>query len=47
MVGQRLKVPGSAAAAPAAEPVFHVVQKGEWLTRIAQQYGVSPADVCR
>jgi LysM repeat protein len=39
-VGQTLLVPGGAAA-PAPEPITHIVQPGEMLSSIAAQYGVS------
>jgi len=39
-VGQVLLVPGGAAA-PAPEPITHIVQPGEMLSSIAARYGVS------
>jgi LysM repeat protein len=48
-VGQRLTIPGVAAAAPAARsapvPVVHVVASGENLTVIAHRYGTSIASI--
>ncbi len=54
--GQRLIIPGASApvaSAPAAQPVAssastgttHIVQRGEYLTMIARQYGVSAQEV--
>jgi membrane-bound lytic murein transglycosylase D len=49
LVGQKLKVPdsGEPAGTAGAEPLIHVVQKGEWLTAIAARYDVTPAEIQR
>ena len=49
-VGQKLKIPGSAASAPSApkvEEVTHVVKKGEGLWDISRQYGVTIEDIVK
>ncbi|MEQ1506791.1 MAG: LysM peptidoglycan-binding domain-containing protein, partial [Myxococcota bacterium] len=45
VVGQKLKVPGTASAVEAPEAVVHVVQRGETLTVIAKKYGVDADDL--
>ena len=49
-VGQKLKIPGSAAPAPSApkvEEITHVVKKGEGLWDISRQYGVTIEDIVK
>ena len=49
-VGQKLKIPGSAApvsSAPKVEEVTHVVKKGEGLWDISRQYGVTIEDIVK
>ena len=49
-VGQALKVPSSASAPPSQEQgptTVHVVQRGEFLTRIAWQYGTTASAIAR
>ena len=49
LVGQKLKIPGTAAApsAPKIEEVVHVVKKGEGLWDISRQYGVTIEDIVK
>lgn len=49
-VGQKLKIPGSAApasSAPKVEEITHVVKKGEGLWDISRQYGVTIEDIVK
>lgn len=49
-VGQKLKIPGSAAPAPSTpkiEEITHVVKKGEGLWDISRQYGVTIEDIVK
>lgn len=49
-VGQKLKIPGSAAPAsstPKIEEITHVVKKGEGLWDISRQYGVTIEDIVK
>ncbi len=49
-VGQKLKIPGSAApvsSAPKIEEITHVVKKGEGLWDISRQYGVTIEDIVK
>lgn len=49
-VGQKLKIPGSAAPSPSApkvEEITHVVKKGEGLWDISRQYGVTIEDIVK
>lgn len=49
-VGQKLKIPGSAAPAsstPKVEEITHVVKKGEGLWDISRQYGVTIEDIVK
>lgn len=50
-VGQKLKIPGSAASSapstPKVEEITHVVKKGEGLWDISRQYGVTIEDIVK
>ena len=50
-VGQKLKIPGSAASSasntPKIEEITHVVKKGEGLWDISRQYGVTIEDIVK
>lgn len=47
--GQRLRIPSRSASAdePAAQPVVHVVRRGDTLSAIARRFGVSVETLCR